>query len=168
MSETEAKAWIRRLSLTPHAEGGWFREIYRSPEKVLRAALPSRFSGDRSLGTSIYFLLDSGQVSRFHRLRADEIWHLYEGGPAILHVFAAGSGYRRLVLGRDAEKGEAHQLVLPAGCWFGAEPGSAAPFVLAGCTTAPGFDYADFELAARADLLAAFPTQAEIILRLTR
>lgn len=167
MSETDARAWIRRLDLKPHAEGGWFREIYRAAEILPRAALPARFTGDRALGTSIYFLLAPGEVSRFHRLRADEIWHLYEGGPAVLHVLAPRGGYERLVLGREAERGQAHQLVMPAGSWFAAELDPAAPFLLAGCTTAPGFDYGDFELAARANLLRVFPGQADVIGRLT-
>lgn len=167
MSESEAQAWIRRLNLKPHAEGGWFREIYRSPETVAKAALPARFPGDRAMGTSIYFLLASGQMSHFHRLRADEIWHLYEGGPAVLHVLTPAGGYVRLVLGRDAEHGQAHQQILPAGCWFGAELVPGAPFLLAGCTLAPGFEYADFELGRRGELIAAYPAQADLVGRLT-
>lgn len=163
----DAQAWIGRLDLKPHAEGGWFREIYRAAEVLPRAALPARFTGDRALGTSIYFLLAPGDVSRFHRLRADEIWHLYEGGPAVLHILGSDGGYERLVLGRDPERGQAHQRIIPAGCWFAAELDPAAPFLLAGCTTAPGFDYADFELASRADLSRAFPAQAGLISRLT-
>lgn len=167
MSESEARAWIRRLKLTPHAEGGWFREIYRSPETVAQAALPARFPGGRSLGTSIYFLLAPGEISHFHRLRADEIWHLYEGGPALLHVLTPAGLYERHLLGRESERGQAHQHVLPAGCWFAAELDSSAPFLLVGCTTAPGFDYADFELGRRGELKAKYPAQADLIDRLT-
>ncbi|MDD8025854.1 MAG: cupin domain-containing protein [Acidobacteriota bacterium] len=167
MSDAEAQAWIRRLDLTPHAEGGYFREIYRSMEAMPRAALPGRFPGDRVFSTSIYFLLAAGQVSLFHRLRSDEIWHHYEGGPAVLHVLDPGSGYQRLVLGRDAGRGQSHQRILPAGCWFGAELDVSASFLLAGCTLAPGFEYADFELAGRAALTADFPGQAGLIARLT-
>lgn len=167
MSEREAQRWIRRLDLKPHAEGGWFREIYRSRETVAQAALPARFPGERAFGTSIYFLLDAGQASLFHRLCSDEIWHLYEGGPAVLHVLAPGGDYRRLVLGRDIDRGQAHQHVLPAGCWFGAELDPAAPYLLAGCTLAPGFEYADFELGRRGEMKTEFPAQADIIDRLT-
>jgi predicted cupin superfamily sugar epimerase len=168
MSESEAQAWIRRLDLKPHAEGGWFREIYRSPETVAKSALPARFPGDRAFGTSIYFLLAPGEISLFHRLRADEIWHLYEGGPAVLHVLTPEGSYERLVLGRDAEHGQAHQQILPAGCWFGAELEPGVPFLLAGCTLAPGFEYADFELGRRGGLKTKYPAQADLIDRLTQ
>ena len=167
MSNAEAQAWIRRLDLKPHREGGYFREIYRSQDMIPRTALPGRFPGDRALSTSIYFLLASGQASSFHRLLSDEIWHLYEGGPAVLHVLDPGSGYQRLVLGRDAALGQAHQCILRAGAWFGAELLPQASFLLAGCTLAPGFDYADFEPAGRAALTDAFPEQADLIARLT-
>ncbi len=162
----KAEDWIRRLDLKPHPEGGFYREIYRSPEIVPRAGLPARFPGDRAFATSIYFLLSTGHVSRFHRLRADEIWHLYEGGPVALHVLEPGMGHRRLVLGRDAEAGQAHQQVLRAGWWFGAELEPEADFVMVGCTLAPGFEFEDFELGRRRDLLAAFPAQAGLIERL--
>lgn len=166
MSDDGVQAWIRRLDLKPHPEGGSYREVYRSDEIIARAALPSRFPGDRPFATSIYFLLAAGQVSRMHRLKSDEIWHLYEGGPAVLHILDPEWGYRRLVLGRDPGKLEAHQHVLRAGWWFGAEPAPEAPYVLAGCTLAPGFDFADFELGRRDVLGAAFPAQAAIINRL--
>ncbi len=163
---SEAEAWIRRLDLKPHPEGGFYREIYRSPEIVPRAGLPERFPGDRTLATSIYFLLARGQISRFHRLRSDEIWHLYEGGPVVLHVLEPGTGHRRLLLGREAKEEQAHQIVLRAGCWFGAELVPPADFVLAGCTLAPGFEFEDFELGRRRDLMAAFPAHVDIIERL--
>ncbi|MCX6561304.1 MAG: cupin domain-containing protein [Candidatus Aminicenantes bacterium] len=166
MNDDGAEAWARRLDLEPHPEGGFYREIYRSDEIIARPALPSRFPGARPFSTSIYFLLSAGQVSRLHRLRSDEIWHLYEGGPAVLHILDPEWGYRRLVLGRDPEKQEAHQHVLRMGWWFGAELAPEAPFVLAGCTLAPGFEFADFELGRREVLRAAFPAQAAIIDRL--
>jgi predicted cupin superfamily sugar epimerase len=163
---SEAEAWIRRLDLAPHPEGGCYREIYRSPERIPREGLPARFPGDRTLATSIYFLLSQGQISRFHRLRSDEIWHLYEGGPAVLHVLEPGAGHRRLILGREVEGGQAYQHVLRAGWWFGAELVPPAAFVLAGCTLAPGFEFEDFELGKRRNLIAAFPAHADIIDRL--
>jgi predicted cupin superfamily sugar epimerase len=163
---SEAEAWIRRLDLRPHPEGGFYREIYRSPEIVPRAGLPERFPGGRTLATSIYFLLAQGQISSFHRLRSDEIWHLYEGGPAVIHVLEPGLGHRRLVLGRETNEGQAHQHILRAGWWFGAELVPSAAFVLAGCTLSPGFEFEDFELGRRRDLVAAFPAQAGLIERL--
>jgi predicted cupin superfamily sugar epimerase len=166
MNDIGAEAWARRLDLKPHPEGGYYREVYRSDETIAWPALPSRFPGARPFSTSIYFLLATGQASRLHRLRSDEIWHLYEGGPAVLHILDPEWGYRRLVLGRDPGRLEAHQHVLRAGWWFGAELAPEASYVLAGCTLAPGFDFTDFELGRRDALRAAFPAQAAIINRL--
>lgn len=163
---SRAEVWTRRLDLKPHPEGGAYRETYRALESIPGSGLPARFTGDRALATAIYFLLLPGQVSRFHRLKADEVWHLYDGGPAVLHVLDPETGYRSLRLGLDAERGEAPQLVVKAGCWFAAELEPGAELLLAGCTMAPGFEFADFELGKREDLLAEFPAQAGLIGRL--
>lgn len=162
-----AEHWIRVLALEPHPEGGWFRETWRSPERSSAASLPERFGADRSLSTAIYYLLQAGAHSCLHRLRADEVWHLYEGGPLVLHVIDPQGEYRPLVLGTRIEAGESPQQVVPHGSWFGAETAPGAPYALVGCTVAPGFDFADFELADRAALRARFPRHDALILRLT-
>ncbi len=159
--------WIAALGLSPHPEGGWFRETWRSPEQVPRAGLPERFDGPRSLGTAIVYLLGEGGHSRFHRLRADEVWHLYDGGPLHLHLLEPGRGARRIVLGRDVARGETLQCVVPHGTWFGAEVPAGAGHALAGCTVSPGFEFGDFEMASRAALLAGFPAERALIERLT-
>ena len=166
MSE-DAAHWIAALGLQPHPEGGFFRETWRTPGRVAREALPERFPAPRSLGTAIVYLLRAGDRSRLHRLRADEVWHLYDGGPLHLHVLEPGSGYRLLTLGRDAARGETPQCVVPHGAWFGAEPAKGAAFALAGCTVTPGFEYEDFELGERDALLAAFPAHRALVERLT-
>jgi uncharacterized protein len=163
----DAAAWIRELELAPHPEGGFFRETWRSPETLAGAALPPRFAGARALGTAILYLLPAGEFSRLHRLRADEVWHLYDGGPLHLHLLEPGTGYRRIVLGRDIAGGERLQAVVPHGTWFGAETPAGVAFALAGCTVAPGFDFADFELGSREALLAEFPAQRDWVVRLT-
>ena len=160
--------WIEKLGLAPHPEGGFYREVYRAPETIPRAGLPERFKGPRAFSTSIYFLLRADEVSSFHRLQADEIWHFYEGRPLLLHILDHDGSPRAIRLGRDAAAGEIYQALAPAGCWFGAEVVAPEGFSLVGCTLAPGFDFADFELAGRSDLLAAFPGQAELIRRLTK
>ena len=166
MSE-DAEHWIAALGLQPHPEGGFFRETWRAPEGVAHDGLPHRFPGSRSLGTAIIYLLRAGDHSRFHRLRADEVWHLYDGGPLHLHVLEPGAGDRRLALGRDVGRGESPQCVVPHGAWFGAEPAEGTTFTLAGCTVTPGFEYEDFELGERAALLAAFPAHHALVERLT-
>jgi predicted cupin superfamily sugar epimerase len=160
-----AERWIRALELSPHPEGGFFRETWRASEVAGAAALPGRFAGPRAFGTAILYLLPAGARSRLHRLRADEVWHFHDGGPLHLHLLTPGKGHERIVLGRELERGERVQAVVPHGTWFGAEaPGEPA---LAGCTLAPGFDYSDFELGSRAALLAEFPREREWIERLT-
>ncbi len=163
----DATRWIAALGLTPHPEGGCFRESWRAPEAVDATALPGRFDQPRRFGTAIYYLLRAGEFSRLHRLRADEVWHLYAGGPLVLNVLDPDGGARRLVLGLDVAAGERPQWVVPHGSWFGAEPGADAAYALVGCTVAPGFEYADFEIGERTALLASHPGQRELIERLT-
>jgi predicted cupin superfamily sugar epimerase len=160
-----AERWIRELGLAPHPEGGWFRETWRASETLEASALPARFGAPRVLGTAILYLLPGGEHSRLHRLRADEVWHFHDGGPLHLHLLTPGRGHERLVLGRNVGAGERLQAVVPYGTWFGAE--ATGEFALAGCTLAPGFEYADFELASPAALLAEFPAEREWIERLT-
>ena len=164
---TEAESWIEALDLRPHPEGGLFRETWRSDETLGARALPARFAGERSMGTAIYYLLRAGERSRLHRLRADELWHLYAGGPLTLHLFTEGGDYRRRTLGQDPLAGHAPQLRVPHGCWFGAELPPGVPFALAGCTVSPGFEYDDFELADRSALLSRHPGHADVVTRLT-
>src|SRR5258708_30030000 len=111
-----AEHWIRTLSLVPHREGGWFRETFRSPERLPAAALPPRFTGERSLVTSILFLLAAGERSHLHRLRADEQWWHHAGGALHLHLLGS-DGARRLVVSESAP-----QAVVPHGTWLAAEP----------------------------------------------
>ena len=80
-----ANGWIERLGLLPHPEGGFFREVYRSHERIAEDALPERFDGGRVFSTAIYFLLTTGEVSRLHRISQDEVWHFYDGDSLLLH-----------------------------------------------------------------------------------
>ena len=163
---------IDRLQLTPHPEGGYFRETYRAPESVGGSALPRRFTGERSISTAIYFLLEAGQCSHLHRIRSDEVWHFYAGDPLDVVEIDATGGLKATRLGGDLGAGAVYQHVVPAGVWFGAAPaegGRFAPhgFTLVGCTVAPGFDFADFELADREALLREYPRHQDWIRRLT-
>jgi len=157
----EAEQVARTLGLAAHPEGGWFREVFRSPERVARAALPQRFTGERSLATSILYLLAAGERSRFHRLLADELWCHHAGGAIHLHVLERG-GARPRIVGPGTP-----QVTVPHGTWFAAEPEPGAPFALAGCIVSPGFDYDDFELAGRERLLAEYPLERALVTRFT-
>jgi predicted cupin superfamily sugar epimerase len=159
MSMTAAQ-WIAALGLEPHPEGGWFRETYRAREHIEASGLPARYGGPRSFSTSIYFLLEGTQFSAFHRLKSDELWHFHAGGSLQVWIIDEAGRLRTERVGPDPAAGDRLQLVLPAGTWFAARPLAAADYTLLGCTVAPGFDFADFELAGRAALAGRFPPTA--------
>lgn len=167
LSPSTVEEIVRRLDLVRHPEGGWFRECYRSHELIPAEALPPRFGGPRSCCTSIYFLLGRGDVSALHRIKSDEIWHFYAGAALTVHVLTPQGEHRELMLGSDLASGASFQVVAPAGCWFGAEVSGVGDYALVGCTVAPGFDFADFEMGSRADLLLQYPSHAAIVTRLT-
>jgi predicted cupin superfamily sugar epimerase len=158
---------VRSLGLTPHPEGGYFRETYRAADTIAAAALPAGFAGPRAVSTAIYYLLEAGQCSRLHRIRSDEVWHFYAGDPLVVAEIAPDGTLRETRLGSDIARGCRPQHVVPAGAWFGSYPAPGSRFCLVGCTVAPGFDFADFELADRAALLRSFPAHRALIERLT-
>jgi len=156
------------FELLPHPEGGFFRETYRSAGTIPHQALNPAFTGDRNYSTAIYFLLTSGNFSAFHRIRQDEVWHFYGGSPLYVHVIDPAGNYTRHEVGMDIARGAVPQLVVPAGCWFASSVTEKDAYSFVGCTVAPGFDFADFELAERKALTREFPQHAEVIARLTR
>jgi predicted cupin superfamily sugar epimerase len=164
----DAKDWIERLQLRPHPEGGFFRESYRSAETISREHLPARFAGDRAFSTAIFFLLEGDDFSALHRIKQDEVWHFYDGGPLTVVSIAPDGMLCSVNLGRDAAAGEVLQAVVPAGYVFGARPSDPRTFSLVGCTVAPGFDFADFEIPSRQELIGRFPQHAAVIEELTR
>ena len=162
-----ANYWIEKLSLQVHPEGGFFKENYRSNEFISKDALPDRFSGDRTFSTSIYFLLDKDQYSAFHRIKQDEIWHFYDGCSLTIHIIDPVGNYSTVILGKDIDNDENLQIIVPAGCFFAAEINNKNSFSLSGCTVAPGFDFADFEMPKSKVLLELFPQHEKIITNLT-
>jgi predicted cupin superfamily sugar epimerase len=163
-----APFYIQYLNLQPHPEGGYFRELYRSNENIPAASLPTRFAGGRSFSTSIYYLLQHGDYSAFHRIKSDECWHFYAGQTLLIHVIDNDGKYSCVKLGSNILEDETFQFVVPATAWFAAEPAAKTSFSLVGCTVSPGFDFDDFEIADSKTLLAAFPMHANIIERLSR
>ena len=148
----DAADTIRRLGLVPHPEGGFYRETFRSS---MMLQLPD--GRRRSASTAIHYLLPRGQRSAWHRIASDEVWHHYDGGPLLLHLL--GTGTTRL------DRSEP-QIVVPAGIWQAAEPEGEA--VLCGCTVAPGFEFADFELGRPEELIREYPGDEKLIRRLSR
>ncbi len=168
MLEASAKILIDKLGLQPHPEGGFFRETYRSDEMIKAQELLPKFTGSRNYSTAIYFLLTTDTFSAFHRIVQDEIWHFYQGEPLIIHEIGPDGDYSRARLGSSSENGEVFQHVVKGGNYFAVEVASSLGFSLAGCTVAPGFDFADFEMPDRKTLAARFPQHSELIKQLTR
>lgn len=163
----DAAYWIEKLGLLRHPEGGYYRETYRSDEVVERGALPSRFTGLRPFSTAIYFLLNGDDTSAFHRIKSDELWHFYSGSPLAIHVIDQNGEYTPIKLGCAPEQGEYFQAVVKAGSWFGASLCKPRSYALVGCTVAPGFDFDDFEMGTRDELLRLYPAHRTIIEKLT-
>ena len=159
-----AQELIDRLGLLPHPERGFFVETYRAPLAVDAAP----HGGARAASTAIYFLVTRAQPTTYlHRLKSDEVFHLYEGGPLeVLLLASAGGEVRRL--GLDIAAGARPQLVIAAGTWFAVELAPGASHCLFGCTVAPGFDFADFELAKGPELATRYPAHATRIARMSR
>jgi predicted cupin superfamily sugar epimerase len=162
-----ASFYINHLSLQPHPEGGFFKETYRAGESIPASALPAHFNGDRSFSTAIYYLLQQADFSAFHRIKSDECWHFYAGETLLIHIIA-NNQYSCIKLGSNIDVGETFQYVVPAGAWFASEPAANSRFSLVGCTVAPGFDFADFEMADKQNLLEAYSQFSDIIARLCR
>jgi len=172
---------IRLLGLRPHPEGGYFSEVWRSPERLAVNALPPRYSGGRTLSTAIYYLITPEFFSRMHRLRSDEIFHFYMGDPVEMLLLAPRSAARRfgaensegagrkLIVGPDVEKGQRPLAVVRRGTWQGArlKTKRKGAFALMGTTMAPGFDEADFEEGKREALIREYPDFADAIRALT-
>jgi uncharacterized protein len=166
MVTDSADYWIEKLQLKPHAEGGFYKEIYRSEEIIRKEGLPARYDTDHSICTSIYFLLKSDQVSAFHRLKSDEIWHFYSGSSIIVYIIDAAGILSSHTLGCNIMNNEQLQLVIPCGCWFAANVVDDRSYSLVGCTVAPGFDYHDFELAKKETMIKKYPQYKELIIQM--
>jgi uncharacterized protein len=164
----DAAYWLEKLQLTRHVEGGAFREVYRSELVISKQSLPLFFQGDRNVSTHIYFLLTGDQFSAFHRIAADELWHFYSGDPLLVYEITHSGRLVTHRLGGDPEKGEAFFAVVSAGSWFASAVAEGGDYALIGCTVAPGFDFADFELADRETLAGQYPAHAGLVRRLTR
>ncbi len=148
-------------------EGGFYKESYRSDEKILNQALPQRYSGDKNFGTAIYYLLTPDSKSLMHKLVSDEIFHFYLGDPVeMLQLFPDCSG-NIFTLGKEILNGSYVQIVVPKGTWQGMSLKPGGNFALMGTTMAPGFDFNDFELGKRKDLLEQYPDFKDQIINLT-
>jgi predicted cupin superfamily sugar epimerase len=151
-----ADDFITALKMEPHVEGGYCCELFKS----------SGQSGERPLSSSIYYLLKAGQVSKFHRLKSDELWFYHYGAPLLIHQIDDTGNLSTKRLGLAVNQGEQPQILVSRNHIFGAELASQDGFCLVSCVVSPGFDYRDFELFSGAELLRLFPRHAAVIRRL--
>lgn len=164
-----ALALVHQLGLQPHPEGGYYKEVYRSPQALAADALPAHYGGfERPAATGIYFLLFQGIFSAFHRLAPDEGWHHYLGSPVHIYSLQEEGDLTEHLLGKDLQAGQRPQLYIPGNTWFASEVTEPGGWALVGCTVAPGFDFRDFELARAEALVAQWPTHEADIRRLCR
>jgi uncharacterized protein len=154
---------IDLLNLKAHPEGGWYAETFRSPVSV---SLPD--GRQRSAVTSIHFLLKAGEFSAWHRVSSDEIWHYQEGNPLELVTIDPHGEASKTVLGPDLAEGMRTHHAVPAGWWQAARPRGHEGHTLVVCSVAPGFDFADFEMPRREELLGLLPGRRDLILEFTR
>ncbi|GLT98806.1 hypothetical protein SLE2022_162860 [Rubroshorea leprosula] len=176
-----------KLNLSPHPEGGFYAETFRDTSVFLsKSQLPPEYKVDRAVSSCIYFLLPSGSVSRLHRIPCSETWHFYMGEPITVMELNEKDGQMKLTcLGHDLGQNQLPQYTVPPNVWFGAFPtkdihissngavlkyeprDSETNFSLLGCTCAPAFQFEDFELAKRSDLVSQFPNHESLITLLT-
>jgi len=168
MMTTAPQQLIKQFNLQPHPEGGYYKETYRSAEIIPVTVLDKRFKGDRNFSTAIYFLLEKGNFSAFHKIQSDECWHFYTGETLLVHIIHINGKFETIKLGNDLQQGQVFQFVVPAGCWFASEPAPGSEFSFVGCTVAPGFDFDDFELAKADELIKSYPRYEAIIKRLCK
>ena len=137
-----SRNYIEFLQMQPHPEGGYYKETFRSETSFQFEG----FEGERSICTSIYFLLEKGQTSAIHRIKSDEIWYFHDG--QTLEIIELDSNGNETItrLGKDLLNGEVLQHVVPAGIWFGARLAEHSEYCLVGCQVSPGFDFKDFQL----------------------
>jgi uncharacterized protein len=168
LMEPPAQRIVERFGLEPHPEGGWFRQVYCSDLTVEHPAVPAGEPRPRSAGTLIWFLLSGEQFSAFHRLRwTDEIWHFYAGAALEMHLIHPDARHEMRLLSNDIERATP-ATVIQAGCWQAARISDRSGWSFCGCSVAPGFEFADFEMPPAAALIADYPQLEAIIRELTR
>ncbi len=154
-----AKYWVNKLELEPHPEGGYFKQTHISEYEI------PNINGDvRSAITSIYFLLEMGDYSAFHRIASDEVWNYHFGDPIDVYEITKNKELIKYRLGSDIENGEVFQCTISSGSIFASccEKG----YGIVGCTVAPGFDYQDFKLFTYEDLIHDYSEYEELIAKL--
>lgn len=153
-----AEYYIKNLEMDKHVEGGYFKESFISIDEV---------RNNKKLWSSIYFLLETGEVSNFHRLKSDELWYYHDGEALTIYMITPEGELITSQLGKNIENGELPQVLVPKGCIFGSAMNNDG-YALVGCMVAPAFEYDEFELFERDYLLEIYPNHRDVIMKLTR
>ncbi len=161
-----ADYFIKSLNMIPHPEGGFYKEVYTSEENITSKDLTVSFEGKRILWTSIYFLLRDGEISKFHRLKSDEMWYYHSGSPLTIYMISPEGELYTEQLGLNIEKGEKPQVLVPKDYIFGSAMNNEG-HALVGCMVSPGFDFRDFELFSRDEMMGNYPQHQQVIHKLT-
>ena len=162
MKTRDAAYYIRSLNLLPHPEGGYYKETFRSEQQVNRVDEATI----KQACTSIYYLLEDVDFSGFHRIASDEIWYFHKGQPLLIHVIQKDGSLISHEL--SDENTGSFSVVVPAGLWFAAELKAGEGFTLVSCAVAPGFDFSEFEMAKRAELVSEYPQYQALLTRMCR
>ncbi len=157
----DGKEIVQKLGLLAHPEGGFYKETYRTSSSML-----TEQNAIRNVCTAIYFLLENDNISMFHRIQSDELWFFHQGEPLEI-VFIKEGVLNSIILGNSFENGEVPQATIPANTWFASSVKQRNGYSLVSCTVAPGFDFADFELASRESLVQEFPHLKVVIEKFT-
>jgi predicted cupin superfamily sugar epimerase len=162
MDLKDAEHWIAHLQLQPHPEGGYYREVFRSGQNLVRQSSNTI----KQACTSIYYLLEGRDFSGFHRLVSDELWYFHKGEPLFVHVIDLEGRHHALELSDEATG--SLSIVVKGGLWFAAEIPSQSGFTLVSCAVAPAFDFSEFEMADKKKLTDAYPQHALLFNKLCR
>lgn len=158
MSKNRILEIINKYAMQAHPEGGYYKETYRGELEI----------NNRKNATSIYFLLDGDSVSHFHSIKSDELWYYHEGDALRVHMVSPEGEYSFVDLGPQLDQGQTHQALVPANYIFGSEVLSEElNYALVGCVVSPGFDFEDFKLYKKEEMLKLIPEQRELVSRLT-
>ncbi|MHC4913459.1 MAG: cupin domain-containing protein [Planctomycetota bacterium] len=166
---TNVEEIIKFFGMRPlEKEGGYYIETYRASEKIAQAALPVRYTGERTFATAILYLLTPDTCSSLHRLTSDEVWHFYLGDSVTMLQLHPDGSSDVIDLGSDIAKGQRVQVTVPKDTWQGAFLKHGGKFALMGTTTAPGFESDDFELGQRHELLEQYPSRRDLVEKVTK
>ena len=162
METQTAPYWIKHLDLRRHPEGGYYKEIFRSQQRVMRAGARKV----RQACTSIYYLLEGTDFSGFHRIASDELWYFHKGSRLVIHIINEQGGCTALELS-DLHSGSL-SVAVKAGLWFAVEVPATDGFTLVSCAVAPGFEFGEFEMAQKQDMITLYPQHAVLLNKFCR